>query len=451
MSEKKAAKAAESTDQGAATAKAEAPSAEEEVKEPGTEQAAAEDPPAEESAEDATSEAAPAEPAEAPSKFPPVVDLAGMLQPIAGENPSGESLRYTGIYDEISEARRADDNLSQGVWQEELKSADYAKVIDLAVPAITGQSKDLQIAAYLSEALSKQHQLVGLRDSLNLVAGLQERFWDSLYPEIDEGDMEARANAIEWMVEQTALAVKEVPITQGAGFNFIDREDSRKYDVPDNLELLDSAEQEKYKALMAEAETGNRCTAEMWKKAISQSRRAFYEDLHIQFGECWNAYNKLNAIIEAKFDTNQMPGLGNLKKSLDSVETQVNKLLEIKRQEEPDPVDEDEASEEGGGGGRRSGSSSGRISSRKDALRRLAELARFFHQTEPHSPVSYLVNRAVKWGNMPLETWLQDVIKDESVLFQIRQTLGFNTNSPEDTADATEDAAAVSDETNTEA
>jgi len=27
---------------------------------------------------------------------------------------------------------------------------------------------------------------------------------------------------------------------------------------------------------------------------------------------------------------------------------------------------------------------------------------------------------------MPLETWLQDVIKDETVLFQLRQTLGLD-------------------------
>lgn len=69
----------------------------------------------------------------------------------------------------------------------------------------------------------------------------------------------------------------------------------------------------------------------------------------------------------------------------------------------------------------------GAIQGRADALKRLAQLAEFFRKTEPHSPISYLVTRAVKWGNMPLETWLQDVIKDETVLFQIRQTLGFNT------------------------
>ncbi|MGH9946341.1 MAG: type VI secretion system ImpA family N-terminal domain-containing protein, partial [Pyrinomonadaceae bacterium] len=35
-----------------------------------------------------------------------------MLQPISDEAPSGENLRYSGVYDEITEARRADDDLS---------------------------------------------------------------------------------------------------------------------------------------------------------------------------------------------------------------------------------------------------------------------------------------------------------------------------------------------------
>ena len=43
-------------------------------------------------------------------KFPPVIDLEAIMQPISEENPSGESLRYSGLYDEITEARRADED-----------------------------------------------------------------------------------------------------------------------------------------------------------------------------------------------------------------------------------------------------------------------------------------------------------------------------------------------------
>ena len=78
------------------------------------------------------------------------------------------------------------------------------------------------------------------------------------------------------------------------------------------------------------------------------------------------------------------------------------------------------------------GSATGAIQSRADALKRLDAVAEFFHKTEPHSPVSYLVQRAVRWGNMPLENWLQDVIKDETVLYQLRQTLGLNTGLQSD-------------------
>src|SRR5689334_23176024 len=123
---------------------------------------------------------------------PPVVDLDALLSPISEESPSGESLRYSGLYDQITEARRADDTLNMGDWQTEAKVADFRKVIDLAVPALTSQSKDIQVAAWLSEALVKQYGFAGLRDSIKLMAALQENFWETLHPEIDEGDMEGR-------------------------------------------------------------------------------------------------------------------------------------------------------------------------------------------------------------------------------------------------------------------
>jgi len=375
-------------------------------------------------------------------KFPPVIDLEAIFQPISEENPSGENMRYSGLYDEISEARRADLVVAQGDWQTDLKIADFRKVVELAVPALTSQTKDLQIAGYLTEALVKQYQFVGLRDSLKLMSGLQEHFWETLFPEIDEGDMEGRANAVAFMDTQTSYAIKEAKITQGNNYNLLDWEDSKRFVFPDNIEILDSADQQKYAALRAQAEKEGRVTEEMWKKAIASSRRAFYEDLTPLIAECWAEYKEINRIIEERFDARQMPGMSNLKKALETVETQVNILLTLKREEEPDEEDEfpqDEQAEGGGEGAVVGGTSggapgtSGAIQGRADALKRLGQLADYFRKAEPHSPISYLVNRAIKWGNMPLETWLQDVIKDESVLSELRQTLGFNTGVSEET------------------
>lgn len=365
---------------------------------------------------------------------PSVIDVDGLLQPIAGENPSGESLRYAGVYDEIAEARRADDTLNRGDWQEQLKVADFRKVIELATSSLASRSKDLQIGAWLSEALIKQHGFVGLRDSMKLLSGLQDQFWDTLHPEIDEGDMSGRANAVAWFDTQASLSIMGVPFTGGGGYSMLDWEDSKTFDFPENIEMLETAEQVHINELKAQAEAQRRTTGDMWRKAISATRRAEMEVINHVVEECWTEFNNLNRVIEEKYDRNQMPGLSGFRKSLDNVHTQIKKLLEEKRVEEPDEVEE----AEGEAGVNEDGTPkagvagvTGPIQNRSDALKRLAQIADFFQKTEPHSPISYIVTRAVKWGNMPLELWLQDVIKDETVLFNLRQTLGFNTNNPD--------------------
>lgn len=368
---------------------------------------------------------------------PAVIDFDAILTPISEENPSGEYLRYSGLYDEISEARRADEVLNQGEWQTDLKVADFRKVIAVASAAIEKDSKDLQVAAWLAEALVKEHGFVGLRDALRMLARLQENFWDTMHPVIDEGDMEGRANALAWMEQQAAFALKQAKITGYAGYSYLDFEDSKKFDVPDNVDSFETAEQERYNELRAQAERENRVTANKWRAELSQTRRAFCEDLNFLIEECWTAYNELNATIESKFDLKQAPATNNLRKSLDEVHSLVKKILDDKRLEEPDAADEASGESAQAPDGtvmvKAAAVASGAIQGRQDALKRLADVADWFKKNEPHSPISYIVGRAVKWGNMPFDAWLQDVIKDESVIYSLRQTLGLNTGVSDST------------------
>jgi type VI secretion system protein ImpA len=41
-------------------------------------------------------------------------------------------------------------------------------------------------------------------------------------------------------------------------------------------------------------------------------------------------------------------------------------------------------------------------------------VADYFRQSEPHSPVSYALEQAVRWGRMPLPDLLAELIPDES-------------------------------------
>lgn len=66
----------------------------------------------------------------------------------------------------------------------------------------------------------------------------------------------------------------------------------------------------------------------------------------------------------------------------------------------------------------------GPIHTRQQALSELRRVAAYFRATEPHSPVAYLADKAANWGEMPLHSWLREVISDGGQLSQLESLLG---------------------------
>ena len=350
------------------------------------------------------------------------IDLETLLQPIPGEKPAGEDLRYAGLHDEIREARRADTDLvsSDG------KVADWKQVVGLATDALTTKTKDLQVAAWLSEALVKLHGFSGLRDSLKLMAGLHQKFWECVYPEIDEGDMEARANSMSWLDRQISFGAREIPLTEARGdnFSFLQWQQSSLPEEYPKIAQSDPQEAARIKELSDKA-------GEEWARLFRATPRKSYEAMTTLLQECREGYAALDRVMDEKFGR-QTPGMGELKKALEEIRGLVERLVKEKRQLEPDAATGSSIGEgEEAATGMTAGTvvAAGSIRGRQEALNRLAQIAEYFQKTEPHSPVAYLVQRAVKWGNMPLEKWLQDVIKDASVLDHLQETLGLKTET----------------------
>ncbi len=79
---------------------------------------------------------------------------------------------------------------------------------------LTKKSKDLQLAAWLTEAWLSEQGVGGLADGLDLMRGMLENFWDSLYPELEDGDAEMRATPLEWVGSRLGDAVKHAPLTR---------------------------------------------------------------------------------------------------------------------------------------------------------------------------------------------------------------------------------------------
>ena len=364
----------------------------------------------------------------------PLLDFDRLLAPVSEDRPSGESLQYSGLFDEIREARRADDVLAQGDWKRELKVADWDEAVALSTDALLAKTKDLQIGAWLAEGLTMLHGFAGARDGLKLMKGLHEQFWETCYPEIDEGDMEGRANVLSFLDRQVALSLRKAPMTRAPGLNFswLEWNESRPFDIPESVSgPLDGDAQARLSELKRQAVEENKTSGEDFRKAKSSTPKAFFEDASKTLAQAWDEFQGLDRMMDEKFGR-QTPGLGELKKAIEEVRRVVDGILKEKRALEPDATAAggagasfEEAGADGGGAVvYRTAGPSGPIRSRSEALARLGEVADFFRQTEPHSPVSYLVQRAITWGQMPLETWLADVIKDTGVLEGIKETLG---------------------------
>jgi len=355
---------------------------------------------------------------------PPVVDLDQLLAAVSEGSPCGESLRWDPLYDEIKEARREGDKDALGVGGP--VQANWALVSNKASAALAQRSKDLMLAGYLLEALVQLHGFAGLRDGLRVIDGLLEKFWDGMYPQMDGEDMEPRAAPVMWFTEADRGArlpnrVREiaiVPSTSNDGPTFSWSFWKSRYAPPKN----ENEDEGDYARRHAEADE----RAKVFENAAVATPLAHFSTLREDIQECQAEVSRLEKLLDERF-AKSAPGTSALKQSLEeclALATRIFKdkggLLEPQAGDGAGVSGEQPASD----GGEAAGTLSGPVRSRNDALRRLAEVAVYFRQTEPHSPVSYLVERASMWAKMSFEELLTELVKDSGTRDQIGELLG---------------------------
>lgn len=359
----------------------------------------------------------------------------GLLSPIAGENPSGVDVRYDTkllLYDKIKEARREDDGLNQGAWQQERKTANVPQVLQLTQDALATKTKDLQLAAWLSEALLRSEGFGGLRQGLTLCQGLIANFWESLFPPIDDGDLELRAAPLDWLGSALDISLKNVPLTR-SGLGFLKYQESRLVGYEANTQG------DKEKKQRAERIKEGKLTPEDFDKAFVETPKAFYVTTEKDLDGCLAALKSLDETCDEKFG-NAGPALGKLKTALETIRHTVHGLLEKKRETEPDPVEEspaeasaDGAAADGTGapaGARGAGPSivisvmtSSEPADRREVIASVAKAAAFLRQREPLSPAPYLMMRGLRWGELRAAARLSNAALLEAPPTELRQQI----------------------------
>ena len=350
-----------------------------------------------------------------------------ILAPIAGENPSGIDLRYDTkllIFDKIKEARRKDDELEQGAWQSERKTANYPLVIKLAQDTLATVSKDLQLAAWLTEALLMTESYGGLCQGIRLCHGLLASFWDTVYPVIEDGDRELRAKPLSWIGSMLDFPLRSRPLA-GPGYSWFVYKDSRLVGYEDQVQT------DKERDTRSAAIQAGKIPPELFDKAFAETPKAFYSSAERDLDACLQALEDLEKFCDESFEDDS-PAFSKLKNGLTEVRQTVHTLLNKKREKEPDPVEEvpvtaaQEATASGDGDTVSPAWTGASVSlaepaDRRQAIASIATAAAFLRKLEPLSPAPYLILRGLRWGELRTASRLGDSILLEAPPTELRQ------------------------------
>lgn len=333
------------------------------------------------------------------------VDVEALLQPIPGDLPAGSNLRYEPIYDELRELRREDDALApRGVWRSKLKTADWPALIDRAQSALTARSKDLQVAAWMTEALTARYGLAGTATGFAILAGLVARFWSGLWPAAGEDPEEdARLTVLEWLdgklaerlLLQPVASIGEMPVSWHEQASLQRRRaGAQGRPVPEDKErgialakAIAATSTETYHHILDDVGHAGAALG-MLLEALRQATDAAPP----AFAQLRTTLATMEAFLRA-----ELTGRGvNPDRPLPAAATPAVVASPALTAPEAVPA-----------------TPGGPIGSRDAAYRQLEEIALYLETLEPHSPVPALLRRAIGWGQMRLPELLAELMREE--------------------------------------
>ena len=364
-----------------------------------------------------------------------LLDFERLLAPISPDEPCGENLRWDPLWDDITRLRKRQTDVLGAIEDVE---PDSPAIVSSACTALADRSKDLMVACWLTESLIQTRGFAGLRDGLRLIYGLVESYWDQLYTQLDEdGDLEVRAAPLVWLADPDAGArmpslVRGVPLAatdDGTVYSWT------YWNARFAASMREGEDEDAFQRRRAEADTKK----EKFDSAVSATPLQFYVDLNEDIEQCLSELDRLAVAADARLG-DYAPGWSGLRQSIAEIQVLARSLLTGKGGLAPaaDGAAAADAQHPGSNGSGQpsftAGSvASGPIRSRAEAVARLQEVAEFFRNSDPHSPIAHLLRRAIRWSGMTFEDLMKELIKDHTTLGHVGETLGLAALSGETT------------------
>lgn len=369
------------------------------------------------------------------------LNIEELLAPVSEENAAGIDLRndespdslYYTLKDARNSARAIERNSFPGDDNEENAEKEHWKVILSKAPKALKQSKDLEIAAWLTEALIRQDGFAGLKEGFTLINGLIQNFWEGLYPLPDEDGVSTRVavlvglNGINNTIGTLVAPINTAALTANGDYS------SWSYTQAQELDKTKDAAAKKKKMASGAVPVSSIMAA------VKPSQSDFYVDLDANLDATINEFSAFTDKLD-ELCGDDAPPSSNIRKSLESAKKTLNVIAknilhpEVEIEIEASEDDSDNLSEEPAAAANSSNAEfkpTGNIKGRLEAFKTLQAVAEFFKRTEPHSPIGFTIERVVRWGDMSLPQLLQELVPDPQAKDYYEKLVGILPPAPE--------------------
>ena len=366
------------------------------------------------------------------------LELEGLLKVISDEAPCGIDCSFSNEFYAIKKARIQDDPLlEQGDWVAEPKQADWAFVSSQSIELLTEKTKDIRLYGWLLEAWSNLYGFEGIAKGLELTQQSLTEFWMLLHPEIAEDDLDQRLGLLQGLINQLPVLIKKTAITNTAiSYSLMD------YEALLHQQNLRRKHTEDYD------DVPTNTSLEQFEQELFNTSKSFQYKNYQAFLEILKQWNILREVLDGLMGVDA-PSFAAIESQLESLHSNLKKIYKTEAFGLQPAITTADSAEEKSAADQQTSTQltehiavaasainqpfqphiQSHVANREQAMQVLQEISDYFQLNEPHSPVSYMLQKTIKWSQMPLHEWLAQVIKHEDPLEAVHEILGVQRNT----------------------
>ncbi|MDP2522187.1 type VI secretion system protein TssA [Neptunomonas phycophila] len=374
------------------------------------------------------------------------MDFSAALTPINADVKAGFDIRnhpeYADAFYELRDLRnaiRAQERRALSLEDLYALGSEWKQVQTACVDILATQSKDVEVLAWLAEATIRVDGFVGLAEVFDVIDQTLREYWGGIYPLPDEEGISATLFPLTGLNGDNGEGTLVMPIRMASvittpagemisGWDYIKACDlaqltddsKRQRKIDDGIKTIDQLQQ-----LMQGTDSAQIKTTARAIDACKQNFASIDDFLQDQCGYDSPPTSAIKNVLSTAWDALA---------AIARIDTSILEDPKPAEEEASEPEEDSDKPEV-----RSSKSAQNTVvqfrpeayypSSREEALIMVSRLSAFFRDTEPHSPLSYQMERVERWGRMGLAELMDELLDDDTTRHQFFRLIGLSKDS----------------------